>query len=67
MRGLLRSLTTVRSRTTLAASLVVAMALLVGAVILVQTLEHSLVTATDQQARSRLAELRDDARSGSLP
>ncbi|MEO7350472.1 MAG: ATP-binding protein, partial [Marmoricola sp.] len=42
-------------------------ALLVGAVILVQTLEHSLVTATDQQARSRLAELRDDARSGSLP
>jgi signal transduction histidine kinase len=63
----LRGLTTVRARTTLVASLVVALALLAGAVILVQTLQHSLETATDQQARSRLTQLRDDARSGSLP
>jgi signal transduction histidine kinase len=63
----LRGLTTVRARTTLVASLVVALALLGGAVILVQTLEHSLETATDQQSRSWLAQLRDDVRSGSLP
>ncbi len=57
----------VRARTTIAATVVVALALLVSSVVLVQTLEHSLVTATDQQARTRLTELVDQARAGTLP
>jgi signal transduction histidine kinase len=57
----------VRARTTLAATLVVIAALFTGSVILVRTLEHSLTTASDQQTRIRLAELVDQAHSGTLP
>lgn len=50
----------------MAATAVVAMALLAGSVLLVRTLDHSLATAADQQARSRLTELLAQARSGEL-
>ncbi len=66
MNGL-RGLTTVRARTTMAATVVVALALLAGSVLLVRTLDHSLATAADQRAKSRLAELLDQARLGTLP
>lgn len=59
--------TTVRARTTTAATAVVALALAVSSVLLVRTLDHSLTTAADQQARSRLAEFLDQAAQGRLP
>jgi signal transduction histidine kinase len=51
----------------MAATVVVALALLAGSVLLVRTLDHSLATAADQRAKSRLAELLDQARLGTLP
>lgn len=57
----------VRATTTLAATFVVALALVGGSVLLVRTLDHSLATATDQQARSRLTALLEQARSQALP
>lgn len=60
-------LTSVRARTTLAATAVVTVALLAASVLLVRTLDHSLVTAADKQAQSRLVEINREAGSGSLP
>lgn len=51
----------------MAATAVVALALFAGSVLLVRTLDHSLATAMDQQAKSRLAALLGQARSGALP
>jgi signal transduction histidine kinase len=67
VRRLLRGPTTVRGRTTLTATLVVALALLAGAALLVSGLEHSLTTAADQQARTRLTQLLDQGAAGTLP
>jgi len=67
MSRLLRGLATVRGRTTIAATVVVAFALLVGSVLLVRTLDRSLATAADQQARSRLSALLKQSSSGTLP
>ncbi len=60
------ALATVRGRTTVAATLAVSLALLVGSVLLVRTLDHSLTTSTDKQARERLSQLLDDASAGTL-
>jgi signal transduction histidine kinase len=63
----IRPPTTVRARTTLAATAVVALALVASSVLLVRTLDHSLTTAADEQARTRLAEFLDQAADGALP
>ncbi len=57
----------VRARTTLIASLVVGVTLVAGAAGLIATLDHSLTSNRDDLSRSRLTELADQARTGSLP